>query len=227
MDGACQHEAGETAARPPHFMVDALRGARSFDVSTGLTHGTIEMMNDVHRQDLEAPAPCAEGDQIQWRSRYDGLVTIAELGGKAVAGISGPWSGQYALTWWDRPLPTRSLELFNSLDQAKREVEDWARRMRTGNYSMPHRGIVQYANRAARTAPTIAPADVVPIVAVASARPAIAAPASLLGWVRGFLPNLQTQKAGAVTTSDVGRVRLQREDAELELGDDLHFSADK
>lgn len=75
--------------------------------------------------------PC---DTLQWRSRYDGLVAIAHIGDKAVAGISGPWSGQFALTWWERPLPARQLELYGSLDAAKREVEDWAQRMRGGAF---------------------------------------------------------------------------------------------
>ncbi len=57
---------------------------------------------------------------------------VAYLDGKAVAGVSGPWPvNQYALTWWDRPVPARQLELFDSLAAAQRRVEDWAWRMRT------------------------------------------------------------------------------------------------
>ena len=69
---------------------------------------------------------------IEWRQRYDGVLMVAYLDGKAVAGISGPWPvNQYALTWWDRPVPARQLELFDSLAAAQRRVEEWAWRMRT------------------------------------------------------------------------------------------------
>ncbi|HEV7490716.1 MAG TPA: hypothetical protein VGO25_07915 [Rhodanobacteraceae bacterium] len=69
---------------------------------------------------------------IDWRQRYEGVLMVAYLDGKAVAGISGPWPvNQYALTWWDRPMPARQLELFDSLAAAQRRVEEWALRMRT------------------------------------------------------------------------------------------------
>jgi hypothetical protein len=69
---------------------------------------------------------------IDWRQRYEGVLMVAYLDGKAVAGISGPWPvNQYALTWWDRPMPARQLELFDSLAAAQRRVEEWAGRMRT------------------------------------------------------------------------------------------------
>ena len=69
---------------------------------------------------------------IDWRQRYDGVLMVAYLDGKAVAGVSGPWPvNQYALTWWDRPMPARQLELFDSLAAAKQRVEEWAWRMRT------------------------------------------------------------------------------------------------
>ncbi len=69
---------------------------------------------------------------IEWRQRYEGVLMVAYLDGKAVAGISGPWPvEQYALTWWDRPVPARQLELFDSLAAAQRRVEEWAWRMRT------------------------------------------------------------------------------------------------
>jgi hypothetical protein len=67
---------------------------------------------------------------VTWRSRYNGFVAIAYLDEKAIAGISGPWSGKFALTWWDRPLP--ALELFDSLEQATRQVENWALRVSNG-----------------------------------------------------------------------------------------------
>jgi len=71
-------------------------------------------------------------DLIDWRQRYEGVLVVAYLDGKAVAGISGPWPvNQYALTWWDRPVPARQLELFDSLEAAQRRVEEWAWRLRT------------------------------------------------------------------------------------------------
>lgn len=221
MDGACQHEARSTAARSFHPSVDAISGVRRCDVATGLTHDTIKMMNDVHQQDREGAAPRADEGSVQWRSRYDGLVTIAELGGKAVAGISGPWSGQYALTWWDRPLPTRSLDLFGSLDEAKREVEGWARRMSTGNYSLSAAGVAHSAKPALRPLPVIASP-----IAIGDYRRVAAPPSTLLGWVRAFLPDLRSQKTAAAT-NDVERLRLRQARADIELGDDLHFSADE
>ncbi len=74
----------------------------------------------------------ASDELIDWRQRYEGVLMVAYLDGKAVAGISGPWPvNQYALTWWDRPMPARQLELFDSLAAAQRRVEEWALRMRT------------------------------------------------------------------------------------------------
>ncbi len=66
------------------------------------------------------------GGDVEWRTRYDGVVAVAHVGSKAIAGISGPWSDQFALTWWERPAGERQLALFDSLEAAKREVEDWA-----------------------------------------------------------------------------------------------------
>ena len=82
-------------------------------------------------QDLSEAIGSTEG-QIEWRQRYDGVLMVAYLDGKAVAGVSGPWPvNQFALTWWDRPMPARQLELFDSLAAAQRRVEEWAFRMRT------------------------------------------------------------------------------------------------
>ena len=81
---------------------------------------------------IEDAEPSASPCTLEWGSRYGGLVTIALLDGKAVAGISGPWSGKFALTWWERPLPARQLELFDTLEDAKHEVEAWATRMHNG-----------------------------------------------------------------------------------------------
>jgi hypothetical protein len=83
------------------------------------------------------PTTATMSRPLEWRSRYDGLVSVAYIGGKAVAGISGPWSGKFALTWWERPMPSRQLELHDSMEAAKNEVEDWALRMNSGGYDLP------------------------------------------------------------------------------------------
>jgi hypothetical protein len=82
-------------------------------------------------QNLAEPG-MPDAERIDWRQRYEGVLMVAYLDGKAVAGISGPWPvNQYALTWWDRPVPARQLELFDSFEAAQQRVEEWAFRMRT------------------------------------------------------------------------------------------------
>ncbi|HVT32820.1 MAG TPA: hypothetical protein VHE32_09230 [Rhodanobacteraceae bacterium] len=82
-------------------------------------------------QNLAEPGK-PDAERIDWRQRYEGVLMVAYLDGKAVAGISGPWPvNQYALTWWDRPVPARQLELFDSFEAAQQRVEEWAFRMRT------------------------------------------------------------------------------------------------
>jgi hypothetical protein len=85
-----------------------------------------ELCTDLHDAGTQTDA------LIDWRQRYEGVLMVAYLDGKAVAGISGPWPvNQYALTWWDRPMPARQLELFGSLAAAQKRVEEWALRLRT------------------------------------------------------------------------------------------------
>lgn len=67
--------------------------------------------------------------QLLWRRRYEGIAMVAWLDGRAVAGISGPWDGKFALTWWARPLPARVLELHDTRSAAMAAVEDWAGRL--------------------------------------------------------------------------------------------------
>ncbi len=62
-------------------------------------------------------------NRVIWQSRYEGCVAVAYVNGRAIAGISGPWSDKYALTCWERPTPAGQLELFDSLDAAKQAVE--------------------------------------------------------------------------------------------------------
>ena len=83
-------------------------------------------MIDITQTQGDRSAEARSGSDIEWRTRYDGVVAVAHVGSKAVAGISGPWSDQFALTWWERPAGERQLALFDSLEAAKREVEDWA-----------------------------------------------------------------------------------------------------
>jgi hypothetical protein len=56
--------------------------------------------------------------RVVWQQRYEGIATVAYQGGKAVAGISGPWSDRYVLTWWDQPASPNQIELFETLDAA-------------------------------------------------------------------------------------------------------------
>jgi hypothetical protein len=59
---------------------------------------------------------------IVWQPHYEGFTTVAYQSGKAMAGISGPWSGQYVLIWWEQTQPIREVELFDSLEEAKQAV---------------------------------------------------------------------------------------------------------
>ncbi len=143
---------------------------------------------------------------IQWRSRYDGLVAIAQLGDKAIAGISGPWDGKFALTWWDRPLPSRQLELFDSLAEAKLQVEAWNQRMRDGQTT-------RLREQAASSAPAANGAGRV------QSRTAVA-PRGLLERLRTYLP-ARASHANALE-------QLRRERACFDGGlEGLHFAANE
>jgi len=83
-------------------------------------------MIDTTQTNRDIAVESRAGSDVEWRTRYDGVVAVAHVGSKAVAGISGPWSDQFALTWWERPAGERQMALFDSLEAAKREVEDWA-----------------------------------------------------------------------------------------------------
>lgn len=144
-----------------------------------------------------APEDFGQADTLTWRCRYEGLVNIACFRGKQVAGISGPWSGKFALTWWDRPPPQRQLELFDSLDDAQRKVEAWARRMRHGKMATP--------TTPARQAP---PAR---------------AESGLLQRLCSALPGFGRHSARA-KHAHIERLRDRRDESELDLGD-LHFAA--
>lgn len=140
-----------------------------------------------------APAPAT----LVWRTRYGGHVEQAYIGDKAVAGISGPWSGQFALTWWGRPQP-RQLELYDSLEQAKHVVEAWALRMRHGAAIMPA-VVTSPAARAPRRDPAM--------------------PASLFGRLRNLLPG-----SAASHATSIERLRRTHSEPLTDLGG-LHFGA--
>lgn len=146
------------------------------------------------------PVAAASRRSLQWRSRYDGLVAIAYIDGKAVAGISGPWSGKYALTWWERPMPARELELHDSLGAAQREVEEWALRMHSEGYVLP-----------------------LPPVAAPAPAGAVAKTARKPGLIDRLLALLPTQPS---TSEKIERLRHARTGNAPDLGD-LHFAANE
>ncbi|MEO5627150.1 MAG: hypothetical protein ABIQ70_14170 [Dokdonella sp.] len=163
---------------------------------------------------FSAPASLAGAyHSIEWRTRYDGLVSIAQVEGKAVAGISGPWSGKFALTWWERPLPARQLELYDSMDEAKREVELWAERMRTGGYSAP---ASLEARARLRAVPDSAPAPM----------QAPAMHASLFDRVLTLFPQFARAKSRSSSGETIDRLRRTQTCRETDLSG-LHFAADK
>jgi hypothetical protein len=59
---------------------------------------------------------------VVWQAHTEGFATTAYCDGQAIAGISGPWSNQYVLIWRQPSLPTRKLEVFDSLAEAKHAV---------------------------------------------------------------------------------------------------------
>jgi len=67
------------------------------------------------------PQPRRRG-VVVWQPHYEGFTTVAYQSGKAIAGISGPWSDQYVLIWWDHARPIRQVELFDSIEEAKQAV---------------------------------------------------------------------------------------------------------
>ena len=74
-------------------------------------------------QRSEHPVPARKTSGIVWQERYEGIAVVAYVGGKAIAGISGPWSNHFALTWWV-PNPDAQLQIFETLEEAKQAVEE-------------------------------------------------------------------------------------------------------
>ena len=165
-------------------------------------------------ESVRVPQAQAAFDQpITWRSRYGGLVAIAWLEDKAVAGISGPWDGKFALTWWDRPMPARQLELYDSLDDAKVEVEAWALRMRDGATVTPPREVTRD--------------DRVTPLRVATGAPLDTAAARHVGLVERMFnlwPTVARPRETAAET--IERLRRERgDDSDDDALAGLHFSA--
>jgi hypothetical protein len=166
--------------------------------------------------DAAPPAPL-EGS-LEWRGRYEGLVSVAYIDGKAVAGISGPWSGKFALTWWERPLPARQLELFDSMRDAQREVEQWAQRMRVGGYSA----------HAPESSPTDGTAPVISFPnRIAGAEVDAPKPTpSLFDRMRTLLPPFSRARSQASPSETIERLRRSQVCSNTDTGD-LHFAANE
>ncbi|GEM_PF-1073734 len=187
----------------------SIRAEHWHDACLNVAHITFsrqrkDMAGDVHPQHIRSGESPSGSGTLEWRSRYNGLAVTALLDGKAVAGISGPWSDKFALTWWDRPAPQRQLELFDSLHEAQQKVEAWARRLRTGRSPMA----------SLRAIPSSTP------------EPVAAASPGMLGWARSLLSPLATRSARPLRGEAIERLREHRARADLDL-DGLHFAADK
>ena len=70
------------------------------------------------------------GTAIVWRPHTEGFATIAYRDGRAIAGISGPWSNQYVLIWWQPAQPIHEVQVFDSLDEARRAEQQDRRGLR-------------------------------------------------------------------------------------------------
>ena len=75
--------------------------------------------------------------RIVWQQHDEGISHVAYRCGKAIAGVSGPWSDRYVLIWWDeRPVASHPLELFETMEAAKRAVEERSGRAMPGIVNM-------------------------------------------------------------------------------------------
>jgi len=84
------------------------------------------LLMTVPTSDPSTPRPASRRRRgvVVWQPHYEGFASVAYQSGRAVAGISGPWSGQYMLVWWEQARPIRQVELFESLEEAKQAVAD-------------------------------------------------------------------------------------------------------
>jgi hypothetical protein len=72
--------------------------------------------------DDRTPHAARRSSRVIWQERYEGIAVVAYQRGKAIAGISGPWSNRYALTWWQFN-PDGQFEIFDTLQDAMHAVE--------------------------------------------------------------------------------------------------------
>ena len=149
-----------------------------------------------HPDALEPEPATCNSESVTWRDHYAGVFAVATIGERRVAGISGPWSGKFALTWWDRPLPQRQLELFDSLEEARRAVEAWASRIHHG-------------------APVAMATPTLP-----RSRPLAAAPSGLLGRVVALFG----QPRGDRIEENIERLRRSHAERDAALAN-IHFTA--
>lgn len=64
---------------------------------------------------------------LVWCSTSAGVMLVARLNGRDVAGISGPWGGRYVLTWWGGISSNHPFEIFDSREDARAAVESFTR----------------------------------------------------------------------------------------------------
>ncbi|MEO7431849.1 MAG: hypothetical protein ABIR62_07460 [Dokdonella sp.] len=178
----------------------------------------LAIMDSFNELDADSAQPASLEGPLEWRVRYNGLLAVAYIGGKAVAGVSGPWSDKFALTWWERPLPSRQLELFDTMADAKGEVEQWARRMHVGGYSKTrHLSIAGHGQ----------PAQVQPVFDSASIQDDSPQPANgLFGRIRSLLPSFSRTRSGTTPSETIDRLRRNLVCSENDIGN-LHFAANE
>lgn len=178
----------------------------------------LAIMDSFNELDADPAPPASIEGPLEWQMRYDGLFAVAYVGGKSVAGVSGPWSDKFALTWWERPLPARKLELFDTMAEAQREVEQWARRMHVGGYSKTRHLSIAGRSQPAFAQPVL---DSVGVVADA-ARPA----AGLFNRVRSLLPTFTRARSATASSETIERLRRTQVCSENDTGN-LHFAANE
>jgi hypothetical protein len=178
----------------------------------------LAIMDSFNELYTDPVSPASMEGSLEWRGRYEGLVSVAYVAGKAVAGISGPWSGKFALTWWERPLPARQLELFDSMRDAQREVEQWAQRMQVGGYSHAPKLSI-----AGQTSSTPVPST----TERGSPLQDLPQPAtSLFDRMRTLLPKFSRARSDAASSETIERLRRNQVCRDTDTGN-LHFAANE
>jgi hypothetical protein len=96
-----------------------------FCVTQSMLFGFTQMLVPAHPSydhDLPREPQRRRHGAIVWRAHTEGFAMTAYRDGHAIAGISGPWSDQYVLIWWQPSQPIREVEVFDSLADAKQAV---------------------------------------------------------------------------------------------------------